>query len=164
MLAPAASASEAILAIHIVAVMVAFGVTFTYPVFALIGNRDRHSMPTLHRLQQAIGRFVINPGLLVILLAGIYLASHDHQWSAFYVQWGLAAVVVLGGLEGAVVTRGEGRLAELAARDLAAAGAGEVAWSEEYGALRRRIGAIGALMDLIVVLTIFFMALRLGGS
>ena len=27
-----------------------------------------------------ISRMVINPGLLVILLAGIYLASDLHQW------------------------------------------------------------------------------------
>jgi len=161
-LVPAAHFSDAILAIHILAVVITFGVTFTYPVFALVGNRERRSMPTLHRIQHRISRFVINPGLAVILLAGIYLASDEHQWGHFFVQWGIGAVIVLGALEGAVVVRGEARLAELAERDVAAAGAGEVVWGEDYRALLRRIGGVGALLDLIVVVTVFFMAFHLG--
>ena len=121
-------------------------------------------MPTLHRLQVAMSRMVITPGLVVILLAGIYLAAHEHQWSAFYVQWGLGAVVVLGGAEHAFVLPRERKLAELADHAVATAGAGEVVWSEEYNALFKLVGAIGAVLDLIVVLTIFFMALQLGGS
>ncbi len=161
MLVPAAF-SDAILAIHIIGVMVAFGVTFSYPVFALVANRERRAMPTLHRAQHAISRMVISPGLGVILLAGIYLAAKEHQWSAFYVQWGLGAVVVLGAIEGAVVVPREARLAEVAARDVAGAGAGEVVWSDEYNRLFRQTGMVGAVLDLIVVLTIFFMALHLG--
>jgi hypothetical protein len=162
MLAPAASFSEFILGLHILAVVVAFGVTFTYPVFAAVGNRERRAMPALHRAQVMISRMVINPGLLVILLAGIYLASHEHQWSHFYVQWGMAAVIVLGAAEGALILPRERRLAELAERDVSAAGAGEVTWSDEYNAVFRQVGIYGALLDLIVVLTIFFMALHLG--
>jgi hypothetical protein len=78
------------------------------------------------------------------------------------VQWGLAMVVVLGALEGAVMTRGEGRLAELAERDIQAAGVGELTWSAEYEALARRVNAVGGLMNVLVVLTIFLMALHLG--
>jgi len=90
-LAPA-SFTEAILAIHILGVVVAFGVTFTYPLLAIAGNREKRAMPTLHRYQVAVSRMVINPGLLVILIAGIALASERHQWSSFYVGWGIAAV------------------------------------------------------------------------
>lgn len=160
MLASAASFSEVILAIHILAVVVGFGVTFSYPVLALVGNRERRAMPTLHRAQHAISRMVINPSLVVILLAGIYLASHEHQWSAFYVQWGIAAVIVLGAAEGALIMPREAKLADAATRDVAAAGEGEVVWSEEYNRLFRQTGMIGAALDLIVVLTILFMALR----
>jgi hypothetical protein len=62
-----------------------------------------------------VGRRLINPALLIVLLAGVYLASNLHQWSATYVQWGLAAVVVLGGLEGGLMIPCEG-LADLAER------------------------------------------------
>ena len=50
----------------------------------------------------------------MVLLAGIYLASSRHQWHAFYVQWGVGAVVVIGALEGSFMIPREGRLAELA--------------------------------------------------
>lgn len=153
-----ASFSEAVLAIHLIGVVVAFGVTFSYPVFALFGSRDRRSMPTLHRAQAAISRMVITPGLLVILIAGIVLASDEHQWKAFFVQWGIGAVIVLMGAEHALILPRERKLAELAERDVQAAGGGEVRWSAEYDAVFRQTGIIGAVLDLIVIVTIFLMA------
>jgi len=158
-IAPAARFADYVLAVHILAVVVAFGVTFAYPILFAVGSRvDRRAIPWFHRMQQEIGRRLISPGLLLVLIAGIILASDEHQWKHFYVQWGIAAVIVLGGLEGAVMTRNERRLAELAERDLAAS---PESWSAEYEALARRTGAIGALMGVIVVVTIFFMALHL---
>jgi hypothetical protein len=95
---------QVILALHIAAVMIAFGVTFAYPLFVVAGARiDPRAMPWFHRVQVVIGRRLISPGLAVVLLAGIYLASKLHQWHAFYVQWGLAVVVVLGAIEGAIM-------------------------------------------------------------
>jgi Predicted integral membrane protein (DUF2269) len=163
MLVTAVTFADFVLALHILAVVVAFGVTFAYPIFALVGGRrDPRAMPWFHRMQVAVGRRLVNPGLAIVLIAGIYLASHLDEWKAFYVQWGLAAVVVLGALEGAVMIRGETRLAEIADRDVAAAGTGAVKWSAEYEALFRRLGMFGALMQLIVVLTVFFMAAHIG--
>jgi len=163
---------QLVLAVHILAVVLAFGVTFAYPLFGIVGARmDPRAMPWFHRMQQVIGRRLINPALLIVLVAGIYLASHLHQWGATYVQWGLAAVVVLGGLEGGFMVPREGRLADLAERDLAgspAAGAGASASTAtatvgaEYTALLKRIGLVGSLMQLIVVVTVFLMATRAG--
>ncbi len=160
----AASFSDAILAIHILAVVIGFGVIFSYPLFFLVGARmDRRAMPWFHNMQQLFGRYLISPGLVVILIAGIYLASHEHQWSKFYVQWGLAAVVVIGGIGGGFLGPREGKLAELSARDVAAtAPGGEVKWSAEYEALNRQVLTVGSIMLLIIVLTVFFMALHLG--
>ncbi|MHB8658803.1 MAG: hypothetical protein ACYC91_12770 [Solirubrobacteraceae bacterium] len=158
MLLPAAAFSDVVIAVHVMGVMIAFGAVFAYPLFVLAAERfGRSSMPVLHRLQQLIGRRLINPGLGVVLLAGIYLASDLHQWKHFYVQWGLAITIVLGGLEGAVMIRGEGRLAELAERDL---GTGDTSWSAEYLALRTRLGAVGALMIALVLITIYLMTVQ----
>ncbi len=164
MLSPAASFSDAILAIHILAVVIGFGVIFSYPIFGAVGARmDRRAMPWFHGMQQVLGRRVISPGLVVILLAGIYLASHEHQWSKFYVQWGLAAVVVVGGIGGGFLGPREGRLSELATRDVAATAPGaEVKWSAEYEALNKQVMTVGSVLMLIIVLTVFFMALHLG--
>ncbi len=73
MLAPAASFRDAILAIHILAVVVAFGVTFAYPIFDAVGARmDRRAIPRFHRMQGVLSRRVIGPGLVVVLIAGVY--------------------------------------------------------------------------------------------
>jgi uncharacterized membrane protein len=148
-----------VLAVHIVAVVAAFGATFAYPLFILAAEKyDKRATPLIHRLQQLIGRRLISPGLGVVLICGIYLASDLHQWKEFYVQWALAVVIILGGLEGGFMVKQEGKLAELAERDIAAAGSGEVVWGEDSKALRTRVGAVGSLMVGLVVITVYLMA------
>ncbi len=98
----------------------------------------------------------------MILLAGIYLASKLHVWSDFYVQWGFGVAIVLGALGGLFFGPTEGRMIELAERDVAAAGDGEVDLSAEYQAQSKRLATVGAFASLLVLLTIFFMATQTG--
>jgi hypothetical protein len=169
----AASLYEIVLAVHIMAVVVAFGVTFAYPImFAVAARHDPRGLPLLHRIEYTIERMLINPGLALVLLAGIYLASKGHFWSDFFVQWGLAAVVVIGALIGAVMIPTAKRAEQIATRDVAAAtatagavggaGGAEIEMSEEYRALVRRLSSVGTLLSLIVLVTILFMALHVG--
>jgi hypothetical protein len=157
-----------VLAVHIAAVVIAFGVTFAYPVMYAVGIRaEPGSMPGLHRLQDAVGKRVISPFLGLALLAGIYLASKLHTWSDFYVQWGLVVIVLLGGLGGAFFAPRERRLAELSERDIAAAeetsaGSSEFAFSDEYLALRRQVFRVNAAANVLILLTIFFMTAQTG--
>jgi hypothetical protein len=163
--APAASLYEVVLAIHIMAVVVTFGVTFAYPImFAVAARHDPRSVPLVHRIEYTIERMLINPGLALVLLAGIYLASKGHFWSDFFVQWGLGVVVVIGALVGAVMIPTAKRAEQIAARDLAASGDGEtqVELSDEYRALVRRLSSVGTLLSLLVLITILFMALHTG--
>src|SRR5450759_3451307 len=81
---------------------------------------DPSVMPWLFSTLQRIDRFIVNPGLGVVLIAGIYLASSEHHWSSFFVQWGSGAVVVIGAVVGSYMIPREGKLAAVAARDLAA--------------------------------------------
>ena len=161
--------TEVVLAVHILAVVIAFGGVFAFPLmFGAAVRTDPQVIPWLLRARQQVGRYLINPGLLFIILAGIYLASKEHQWSNFYVGWGIIAAIVLGALEGSFVVRPAGRLADLAERDLAATavvGGGRrtsAEWSPEYTAALRRLTFAGNAMVAIVVLTIFFMATHLG--
>jgi hypothetical protein len=154
---------QIVLAVHIAAVVVAFGVTFAYPLIDAFGSRmDPRAMPWFYRVRDLIGRRLISPGLALVLIAGVYLASKLHQWSAFYVQWGLAVVIVLGGLGGAFLSPNERKLAELAERDIEAAGDGEVQWSEEYLALQRRVAIVGAGYSLLVLITVYLMTVQAG--
>jgi hypothetical protein len=152
-----------VLAIHIAAVVVAFGVTFAYPlIFPLAHKLDPRSLPTLYRIQGVIGKRLITPGLLVVLLAGIYLASKLHMWDVFYVQWGLGVAIVLGGLGGAFFAPREEKLAELAERDIAASGDGEIKLSDEFNALESQVARVGALASLLILVTVYFMVAHVG--
>jgi hypothetical protein len=151
------------LAVHIAAVVIAFGVTFAYPVMYAVGIRtEPRSMPGIHRVQDAVGKRVISPFLALALLAGIYLASKLHTWSDFYVQWGLGVIIVIGALGGAFFAPRERRLAELAERDVAATAEGSVSFSAEYTALRKQVLIVGLASNALVLLTIYFMVAQTG--
>jgi hypothetical protein len=169
---PAVVFYEVVLAIHIMSVVVAFGVTFAYPIMFAVGARqDPRSLPLLHRIEYTIERFLINPGLLVVVLAGIYLASKGHFWSQFFVQWGLGAAVVIGALAGSVMIPTAKRAEQIAARDVAASavpntgtsgvsGSGEIVMSDEYRALVRRLSIVGSTLSLLVLATILIMVIK----
>lgn len=157
-----------VLAVHIAAIVIAFGVTFAYPVMYAVGiGREPASMPGLHRVQDSVGKFVISPFLGLALLAGIYLASKLHTWSDFYVEWGIGVIVVLGALGGAFFAPRERKLAELAERDIAASGGPAAigdgfAFSDEYRSLRQRIFTVNVAANVLVLLTIYFMTAQTG--
>jgi hypothetical protein len=158
LLAPAVAFSQVVLAVHIAAVLVAFGVVFARPLMVILSERiDRRAMPWLHRIEQALGRWLVNPGLTLVLAAGVVLAADEHKWHSFFVQWGLGVVVVLGALEGSFLIPQSGKLAELAERDLAT---GEAAWSDEYRQRRQRLTAVSTLMSVLVLITVYLMTVH----
>jgi uncharacterized membrane protein len=160
---PAVAFFEVVVALHIIAVVIAFGATFAYPViFAVVGKADPRALPALYRAIHAVSQRVITPGLAAVVIFGIYLASKLHLWHAFFVQWGLAVAIVIGAVEGMVLGPAEKRLVGAAERDLAAAGDGPVTPGAEHESLARRVALVGGLMDLLVLITIYFMATRTG--
>jgi hypothetical protein len=154
---------EIVLALHIMATVIAFGVTFAYPIInAAVERADPRALPSLYRAQHIVGTRLIGPALGIVVLAGIYLASKEHEWGTFYVQWGLGASIVLGALGGLFFTPIERRLSELASRDVAAAADGTVTLSAEYRAAARRLAQVGAASSVLVLVTIYFMATHTG--
>jgi hypothetical protein len=158
---PATSSYEVVLAIHVMAVVIAFGVTFAYPImFAVTAKHDPRALPLVHRIEYTVERTLVNGGLLVVVLAGIYLASKGHHWSEFFVQWGLGVALVIGALVGSVMIPTAKRAEEAAARDIAAAGEGELTMGAEYQALVRRLQMVGSGLSLLVLITILFMVIK----
>jgi hypothetical protein len=154
---------EVVLALHILAVVIAFGATFAYPVIFAVAGKYPRSLPVVYRAVHAISQRVISPGLALVVIFGIYLASKLQLWSSFFVQWGLAVSIVIGAVEGAFLGPREKRLVAVAEADIAAAGPdGEVTQSAEHKSLANQVGAVGALMDLLVVVTIYFMVAKTG--
>ncbi len=162
MLVPAIAGYDVVMAVHIMAVVIAFGWTFSLPVvYAVAAKRDPRGLPLLHRIEFTVSRWILNPALLVILAAGIFLASDGHHWSEFFVQWGLAAIVVIGGLIGSVLMPAAKRAEEAIERDLARwNGEGAFTPGAEYAAITRRLNIVGSIASGLVLLTIFFMTVK----
>jgi uncharacterized membrane protein len=161
MLTPAASAYDLVLALHIIAVVLAFGWTFTLPIVYTVATRvDPRSLPVLHRIEWQISRMMLNPALVVIIAAGIFLASDGHHWKEFFVQWGLGVAIVIGALVGAVLIPAAKRAEEAARRDLESFNGGEFQPGEEYRAATRRLNVVGSAASLLVLITIVFMAVK----
>ena len=165
MLAPAVTFADFVLALHILGAIVGFGITFGYPLLlSAAGRMDPAVIPWLLRMRQRLGRYLVNPGLTLVVAAGIYLATDEHYWSSFFVAWGIAAALVIGAVEGSIIIPRSGRLANLAERDLAAtalAGGGRrssAAWSRDYSSGYRLLWLSGTLLQAIVVITVFLMA------
>lgn len=144
--------------IHVLAVVLAFGPTFAYGFFVATAERsDPRSVPTVLRSIQKIDRVLVQPGLMVILLAGIYmLAKADISAGESWVSVGFLAIVVLFGLSHGLFRPQTAKALELAERDL---GAGD-ALSDEYLAVSKRLENAGKVAGAIVAITIFFMAVK----
>ncbi len=161
LLVPAVVFWQIVLAVHVVFVVAAFGLLLTYPLITMAAERlDRRSLPVILRVRMLLGRSLVNPGLLVVVISGVYLAAQQHQWQDFYVWWGIAGALAIGGLEGALVARQSARLAELAQRDVGLFGEAGGSWSSDYLAARNRADQVNALLAVIVVVTTFLMVVQ----
>jgi uncharacterized membrane protein len=143
--------------IHILAVVLAFGPTFAYGIIFSVLPKYPRSAPAFLEAIRRIDNYLVNPGMLVVLIAGIYLMS-DGNWdgSEAFIAIGFVAIIVLFGLQHAFF-RPQGRKAqELAERDLKI---GDT-FSAEFEEVSRRLGIVGSVAGLIVVVTIFFMVVK----
>jgi uncharacterized membrane protein len=143
--------------LHILAVVLAFGPTFGYALFFSVTPQFPRATPAILAGIQKTDRYLVNPGMIVLLLAGIYLLA-DGPWEAsdVFVSVGFLAIIVLFGLQHGFFQPQVRRVRELAERDL------EVGdeLGPEFLAVTQRISQIGTLAGLIVVVTVFFMAYK----
>jgi uncharacterized membrane protein len=157
MLTLAISFYDVVLTVHILAVVIAFGVVFAYPVIdAQVRRASPGDLAALHRLHVVIARRVVTPAMTVVLVAGLYLATRD-PWSLgdAWIRATFAILLVLFGLTGAVLVPTDQRLAELAERDGGAP-------SADYEREARKASLFGAMALLLVVVAIFLMVAKPG--
>lgn len=143
--------------LHILAVVLAFGPTFGYAFFFSVTPSFPRATPAIMAGIQKVDRYLVNPGMIVLLLAGIYLLS-DGPWetSDAFVSAGFLAILVLFGLQHAFFQPKVREAKALAERDLES---GDTL-SDEFLAVSDRIGKVGTLAGLIVVVTVFFMTYK----
>lgn len=145
--------------IHILAVVVPLGATFGYGFFmAWTQENAPEAIPGILRATTAANRYGTTTGLIVVLVAGIYLVNKSAEFKASdpFVGVGILAVIVLLGMIHGYFRPHEIRAAELAERDLAAGGD----FSPEYLAVARKLDLGGRIAGLVIAVTIFFMTVK----
>jgi len=151
----------ALKALHIIAVLGAYGLPLAYPLL-LPWLRRRHprAMPGVHDVQHHLNRVLTGPGTALVLGFGIYLATKEHLWHEFFVQWGLGAILAIGAIGGWVLGACR-RMSELAAADVDATPLdSQVVWGQAYEALYKRYSRVEILLGVIVVATVFIMTVK----
>jgi uncharacterized membrane protein len=143
--------------LHILAVVLAFGPTFGYALFFSVTPQFPRATPAILAGIQKTDRYLVNPGMIVLLLAGLYLLA-DGPWDASdaFVSVGFLAIIVLFGLQHGFFQPQVRRAKELAERDLETGDE----LGPEFLSVTQRISQIGTLAGLIVVVTVFFMAYK----
>ena len=139
--------------IHVMAVVIAFGAAFTYPVwFSFVMRAPTDQRAFFHRTQAFMGQWVISPGLLVIVLAGAYMATDRDYWSKVWVTVPLIIAIGLGALGGMYFGPKEKQLAELSA-----AGGGQ-----EYTRIYAQVRNVTYVALALVAIAAYMMVTKLG--
>jgi uncharacterized membrane protein len=152
------TAYEVGLFIHIVAVIIGLGVTFSYPVLmAWAETFSPQSVPVVWSGLRRLDRLMVTPGLIIILLAGLYMTSEGEiSIGESWVSVGIAAVVALLGLTHAYFGPRWDRGIVLAERDLKA---GDLL-SDEFRAVSTQMTMGGVVAYLVILVTVFFMVVK----
>lgn len=145
---------DVVVAVHVMAIVIAFGVTFAYPILMpFLGRNHPQALGPIHEAQERIGKFVISPFATLALLTGVYLAADRDYFSELWVQVPMVILLVLLGLGGAFFSPKERRAAELARTDPGGA---------EYRTVVAQVAKVGALSSVLVLVAIFFMVAKPG--
>ena len=158
----ALSSYSVVLAVHIAAVVAAFGLPLAYPLLLpYVRSRYPEAMAGVHDVQHRLNQRLTAPLTVVILLAGAYMASKGHYWGKVWVDVPFAILVIIGGVGGAIVTPSTKRMSELARADLEATPAGSaVTLGDAYERVYRRYMKAEVTLAALVLVAIFFMAAK----
>lgn len=145
--------------LHILAVVLAFGPTFGYAFFFSVVPQYPRATPAIMAGIQRVDRYLVNPGMVILLIAGIYLmAASDSVWdgSDTFIVIGFIAIIGLFGLQHGFFQPQVRKAKAMAERDLEAGDA----LSPEFEALGQRIGQVGTLAGIVVIVAVFFMVYK----
>lgn len=144
---------DVVLSLHVAAIVIAFGVVFTYPL-VLPWLRQHHpgAMVVAPETQARIDRHVISPAATALLAAPTSPPTRG-LWSEVWVTIEVVILIAILGFGGAVIAPTERRLEELAACGVD---------SPEYDAAFRRMMTLTSAVAGLVLVPIFLMVTKLG--
>lgn len=147
---------------HIVAVVIGFGPTFAYAMFAAVAARDGlRSSLTVERAVLQWNMTGTTIGMTVTLLSGLYLVA-DGPWSFsdFFVSWGFVAILALFGIvHGYFVPRGRRLIAGLE-EEADAATDPKQKRSQALADIDAEVNRMGAVAGVAIILTIYVMTAK----
>ncbi len=154
-----------VLFVHIAAVVLAFGVTFSFPI-VMSAARKRHErhLGFYHRAQALIGSRLIGPLGTLVLLAGVYLALEGpYDFGDPWIGSTLLLLIVILGVGGGYLGPREERLADMAERDLAASSSeGPVRFGDDYERMFGQVRTVTLTLNVLILLSIFLMVTKPG--
>ena len=143
--------------LHVLAVVLAFGPTFAYALFSTVSRTYPRATPALLEGIQRCDRYLVTPGMLVVIFTALYIQI-DGDWDSneTFIGVGFLAFAILLTLQLSFFTPQVRKAREIAERDLEKGDD----LSQEYMDISQRIGKVGSLAGLIIVVTIFFMTYK----
>jgi hypothetical protein len=149
--------------LHVIAVVVALGPTFGYGLFFSVLPKYPRAAPALIEGMRRVDRYLVNPGMIILLIAGIVLLADSKiagvsVWSGsdFFVVWGFIAIISLFGVQHGFFAPRMAKLQEIADRDLQSGDS----FSAEFETESKLIAQVGAATGILIVLTVFFMVYK----
>ena len=144
---------DVVTAVHVIAIVIAFGGTFMYPVMGpFLVRNHAGALPAFHAVQEKIGKVLITPFAVLALITGIYMASDRDLFGEVWVQVPMGILIILLGMGGAV-------FAPLERKSIVASQNPD---SPEYAALTKKSAQAGILAGILILSAIFLMVAKPG--
>jgi Predicted integral membrane protein (DUF2269) len=153
--------------LHITAVVLGFGVTFSESVmFPVAMKTSARHLPYVHRLQLVLNQFFAMPAVVVIAASGIYqMEEGNWDYGDFWVSATITILVIITLINLFFFIPTDRKLLPIIQQAIADAGDRELGLHDlppEYQRLGRAEGITGAVVGILVVAAIFFMTTKPG--
>src|SRR5262245_39726653 len=140
-----------VLALHVAALLAAFGMSFVAPVLVpYIRKAHPSALAAVHDAQRRIEIRIVLPAIALIFLFGAWMASDRDYWSESWVSVPLLILLVIFVI-GHLVTRMLKRMTALAGEQQSAEP------SDEYDVLYGRYIAAELMIVVLVLVAVYFM-------
>jgi uncharacterized membrane protein len=148
-------------AFHVMAVVAAYGLPMAYPMLLpYVRRRHPRAMPGLHDVQYRLNQRLTGPGTVIVLAAGVYMASKHDLWGEAWVAVPVAIMAVIVVLGGGYVVPASKRMAALARADVDSAGSETLSWSSDYDRTFSRYMVAEITLGVLVLVAVFFMVAK----
>jgi uncharacterized membrane protein len=153
--------------LHISAVVVGFGATFSESVmFPVAMKMSARHLPYVHRLQLVLNQFFAIPAALIVAATGIYqMDKYNFDYGDFWVSGTITILIVLFLVNIFFFIPTDRKLLPVIEKAIADAGDKELTLRDlppEYQRWGRAEGIVGSLMGILLLAAIFFMTTKPG--